>query len=224
MKKIIGLLVMHCLLAAVLTAHPAVNGWESFRLKGKVKTYSEHCDGGVKYFFDRNGFLMRSEGADWEGNDFSSVYSYSYDNSGRIVKMVQKHTEGGTSEDMIIYNALGTIISVIKYLDGELQSVEYWNEQQLLDVISFFGPNGELDGTRCNKYDDRGFRTETSYYNAAGLLTETTKYVNDQHGNPIKITSTGEYDSEYEIHFEYDEMGNPLDSNEPIYRSYSYYD
>lgn len=96
MKKTI-LAVLLAALFIGLAAHPAINGWEYWELKGPVKEMTICCEYCTRYHFDPEGLITleefgliaSGETETWEqASKMTWEYAYDKDDAGRVVRRV----------------------------------------------------------------------------------------------------------------------------------------
>ena len=176
MRKLVALLV---LVSTVSFAQKNKTGWDSAKLKGKVKTYRV-----LDYQFDEQGKPQRGA---YEA--FTE-----YDNTGKIKKMIIQNTD--------VYLAYTDTYDV----DGKLlESVSRDKNDSILSKITYknndkgnpvekvvYTKDGEVKQKVVTKYDAKNNEIEVNIYDKDGKLTQkkTSVYVYDKKNNWIKKTES----------------------------------
>ena len=222
MRKLVALLV---LVSTVSFAQKNKTGWDSAKLKGKVKTYRV-----LDYQFDEQGKPQRGA---YEA--FTE-----YDNTGKIKKMIIQNTDvylaytdtydvDGKLLESVSRDKNDSILSknVYKY-DDKGNRVKH--DVLTADGIVFMSRENDYDnkgllierrecmsGLCTDKnlytYDSKGFVVEENRYSKDLLVSKIT-YKNNDKGNPVeKVVYTKDGEVKQKVVTKYDAKNNEIEVN-----------
>jgi len=207
MKKIVTIITLLLVLVS-LFAHRATNGWEKMKLKGQVKCLSTSPDGGeppISYYFDEYGNITKDE-QNMEGEINITLYSYSYDNAKRMIRLARSMNGNVYETESYMYNSEGTLVKSL------LPATEcVWDKNgNMINEIQY-DDKKNIVIKKSYTYDEYGFRVKEVLFGSRGELLETTNFTNDEYGNPLTAKTynkQGKMTNSVKHIYSYDEKGN----------------
>lgn len=195
MKHPISLFMVCLLSTAVLSAHPAVNGWEELGLKGNVSQrtklygdpdWEEDC---TRHFFNRQGETTRHVDCEAPGGH---NYTYIRDDLGRVVEIRESFEdyEFGAAETWkyLVYDPQGVLATVLEYhslTGGGLWREYFYDERELKIREHQFGWDGQLEKVIYSEFDDSGFLVNETTCDRKGAVMHKRVITNDADGHVI---------------------------------------
>ena len=123
------------------------------------------------------------------------TWAYTYDRSGN--KVEEQYSVGGVlrTRSAFDYNRRGKLIKSVSYRpDGSIEysAIDKYDDQSHLIEIDVYGPIGFEESRRVYKYNEKGLLAEGLLYNASNSLEERNvcEYEFDRVGNWVKQTDS----------------------------------
>ncbi len=183
MKKAITAVLMAALFTG-LAAHPAINGWERFELKGRVKTATFWADSSARYHFDPDGLITSFETFHWaiedgEGKEnMKAIYELSYekDDAGRVTRMLRSQdgeideaTEFYYDDEGRLARSFSTVYGDIWGPRSEIPSFkEAWWDDHGNKICELYTYHNRLSSVEIWEYDGRNLLIRESKYSIWG--------------------------------------------------------
>lgn len=191
----------------IYDAEGKVEKYEIYDASGNfVKEHDYASDSStIKQERDEDGNLVKETEYDSEGNEISTT-EYTYDSNKRVIKRVQRDTEGNESVETLEYNEAGR---VTKYVDNAFHTTDIfvYNSENVLTECTEYEENGALRSK--HEFDDAENMTKATYYDSDGSVKGVDEYEYDSFG---KITKIIDYNSDGTVNskeeYKYDENGN----------------
>jgi hypothetical protein len=178
----------------------ALGSTETVHDNGHTRVETVHNpDGSLKdkrtYFYERERKVKETLN-DASGSVVFKVI-YTYDNNGNLTQTISyKDDKSIDHKNVYAYDKTGNRIEVTTYrsdnsIDNKVTYTYDEKRHKTKSVINKYKMDGSLDEKRVALYNETGYLTETSTYNADGLLQEkeTHSYEFDSVGNWIKKTT-----------------------------------
>lgn len=134
---------------------------------------------------------------------------FTYDKYGNLSEEFEtKNSSGIDIHFKYQYDELGNQIETSSHLlDGSLETLKIYDVQGHLLEQSHYNANGSLHYKKEYNFDEKGNKTQYSFYNSKGLQSQNnTAYTYDEYGNILENST-----SDHKIVYKYDEKGNQIE-------------